>query len=59
MSIHMRDQKRVCNECGTLLQFGSACYFCPACGWGKCGLVVETVSAFVVTLVCLSVVVLS
>lgn len=59
MSIHMRDQKRVCDDCGTPLQFGSACYFCPACGWGKCGRVIETGAAFLVTLAVLAVVVLA
>lgn len=35
--IHMRDMKNKCPECGQMLQFGSGCYHCPDCGYGKCG----------------------
>ena len=34
----MKDMKsRECPECGVRLEFGSGCYFCPSCGYGKCG----------------------
>ena len=51
----MRDQKRVCADCGAQLQFGSGCYFCPECGWGKCGRAVDHVVAFTVMMMVLAV----
>lgn len=55
----MKDYKKInkCPDCGVDLQFGSGCHFCPACGWGKCGRMVETVAGFVVMLLALAVVV--
>jgi hypothetical protein len=54
----MIDMKKIkeCPDCGAQLQFASGCYFCPQCGAGQCG---KTISAFVITLLCLAVVVLA
>lgn len=54
----MRDCKRIktCPECGTDLQFGSGCYFCPECGHGKCGKheAIRTGASFILMLFLLS-----
>lgn len=28
---------KFCQECGALLIFDGGCFFCPLCGWSKCG----------------------
>lgn len=54
----MTDMKRVkdCPECGTTLQFGSGCYHCPECGFGRCGKheAIKTAASFVLMVVLIS-----
>lgn len=60
--MNMNDLKKihVCPDCGDTLQFGSGCYHCPSCGYGKCGrAIVQNIGCFGLVLICLAAMVLS
>lgn len=61
MSYFMADQKNICPDCGTRMQFASGCRFCPnpGCGYAVCGRAVETFAAGVLVLALLVMMVLA